>query len=74
MITWMENKQLKVGNNQKDGWKQTTELIREDLAITEADIVKSNYISNIMQRKKTMEYQKKKKLIRKLKTNPRYSI
>ncbi len=56
MITWMENKQLKVGNNQKDGWKQTTELIREDLAITEADIVKSNYISNIMQRKKTMEY------------------
>ncbi len=35
------NKQLEevVENNQKDGWKQTTELIKEDIGITNEDIV-----------------------------------
>ncbi len=35
------NKQLKeiVENNQKDGWKQTTQLIKEEIGITNEDNV-----------------------------------
>ncbi len=55
------NKQLKevVENNQKDGWKQTTELIKEEIGITNEDIVETTYKLKRMVRKKTMEYFKK---------------
>ncbi len=55
------NKQLKevVENIQKDGWKQTTQLIKEEIGITNEDIVESTYKSKRKVRKKTMEYFKK---------------
>ncbi len=55
------NKQLKevVENNQKDRWKQTTQLIKEEIWINNEDIVESTYKSKRMVRKKTMEYFKK---------------
>ncbi len=55
------NKQLKevVKNNQKDEWKQTTQLIKEEIGITNEDIEKSTYKSKRKVRKKTIEYFKK---------------
>ncbi len=60
-IQWTGNKQLKevVENNQKDEWKQTTQLIKEEIGITNEDIVESTYKSKRMVRKKTTEYFKK---------------
>ncbi len=53
--TW--NKQLKevIENNQNDGWKQTTQLIKEEIGITNEDIVEYTYKSERKVRKKTME-------------------
>ncbi len=41
------NKQLKevVKNNQKDRWKQTTQLIKEEIGITNGNIVEDTYRS-----------------------------
>ncbi len=49
-IKWTGNKQLKevVENNQKDGWKPATHLIKKEIGITNEDIVESTYKSKRM--------------------------